>query len=53
MPEGSGCRCSFFCRKDSGNTEDIFAYNEMLLIVLMASNGLGLVQKRVKISPKK
>ncbi len=54
MPEGSGCRCSFFCRKDSGNTEDIFEYNEMmLLIVLMTSNGLGLVQKRVKISPKK
>lgn len=54
MPEGSGCRCSFFCRKDSGNTEDIFEYNEMmLLIVLMTSNGLVLVQERVKISAKK
>lgn len=55
MPEGSGCRCSFFCRKDSGNTEDIFAYNEMmmLLIVLMTSDGLVLVQERVKISAKK
>lgn len=54
MPEGSGCRCSFFCRKDSGNTEDIFEYNEMmLLIVLMTSSGLVLVQERVKISPKK
>lgn len=54
MPEGSGCRCSFFYRKDSGNTEDIFAYNEMmmLLIVLMTSDGLGLVQERVKISAK-
>lgn len=54
MPEGSGCRCSFFCRKDSGNTEDIFEYNEMmLLIVLMTSDRLGLVQERVKISAKK
>lgn len=49
MPEGSGCRCSLFWRKDSGNTEDLFEYNEMM----MTSNGLGLVQEMGKISPRK
>lgn len=49
MPEGSGGRCSLFWRKDSGNTEYIFEYNEMM----MTSNGLGLVQEMGKISPRK
>lgn len=55
MPEGSGCRCSFFWKEDSGNTEDIFEYNGMmmLLIVLMTSNDLSLVQEMGKISPRK
>ncbi|EIQ59507.1 hypothetical protein SF123566_6469 [Shigella flexneri 1235-66] len=54
MPEGSGCRCSFFWKEDSGNTEDIFEYNGMmmLLIVLMTSNDLSLVQEMGKISPE-